>query len=703
MKAVLREISDQLHLCAALMSDPVVIRSQPHVVAAQFVSAARRIEQLQSYLVKPARAAHDRPWFDKSVLEGVSRLVNAALHRHMRPLGRGFKFPKIFERELFLEWTGRENALEREIKETNCMGGMILLYYYLYWHLMLILLNRHYHPALFDGGVRMDDEDEDTYVFDFKTEFLDKLPNKNELLNTRWLGNLSNANLTTALNSGIGAKVMVNHTPANNTITANRAPRRTHSVDFLREVLGIVMDPNDGAKDKISSELHALLAHVILRKIQMSGNVLSSFDLQDEVAKWEDMYVKFEVQSSSEKDDEKSKVVFSSCPAKVLKSPPYHKDVNEFQQRAREAAVYDYGSIPLMIDISKSLMSLASVVTCLLKGGVKEEDLLKAIAKLIIQAYQSNSDTVKKELEKDDCKNASVDDSKFHDTKYIQVALGHYRARCDISEKIALDPTTMITEFTVDHLAGAYWGARPCDLDSVNHQYYACPDLQIDPQTDSNLLSRFQKLSGDSLEFLQKIIKYFTKLHRNSLFIKNILGAMLTLTGEFKRTRVDFKVNIPRGEVYMPSSTGDCALFEGTATTCIFPRDTCTAITAEGGMPDFTESLQSIRKHLKSELGALEQYAGQIRDGHFNRYPGLSWPIKFKLGQNTGTNYAQFQRVRVLPAVTPSLNYSAHRIANTLSSMYSSPVFGARVADAPPAAGGPPPAAGGAPPAPASG
>ena len=96
MKAALKEISDQLHLCAAFMSDPHIIRFQPHVIAAQFVSAARRIEQLQGFLVKPAKAAYDRPWFDKSILDGVNRLVNATLNRHLLPLGKGFKFPQDF-------------------------------------------------------------------------------------------------------------------------------------------------------------------------------------------------------------------------------------------------------------------------------------------------------------------------------------------------------------------------------------------------------------------------------------------------------------------------------------------------------------------------------------------------------------------------------------------------------------------------------
>ena len=73
MKATLNEISDQLHLCAALMSNPHIIRTQSHVVASQFVSAARRIEQLQTYLVKPGgKLSPEKPWFDKSILSGVS-------------------------------------------------------------------------------------------------------------------------------------------------------------------------------------------------------------------------------------------------------------------------------------------------------------------------------------------------------------------------------------------------------------------------------------------------------------------------------------------------------------------------------------------------------------------------------------------------------------------------------------------------------
>ena len=42
---------------------------------------------------------------------------------------------------------------------------------------MLILLNRKYHPALFEGGVN-----DENAVLDLKTDFLDKLPKHDQLL-----------------------------------------------------------------------------------------------------------------------------------------------------------------------------------------------------------------------------------------------------------------------------------------------------------------------------------------------------------------------------------------------------------------------------------------------------------------------------------------------------------------------------------------
>ena len=52
----------------------------------------------------------------------------------------------------------------------------------------------------------------------------------------------------------------------------------------------------------------------------MSGDVLSSFHLQDDIAKWEDMYEKFEIQNASKDCDEKGCVVYAYRLAKILQS-----------------------------------------------------------------------------------------------------------------------------------------------------------------------------------------------------------------------------------------------------------------------------------------------------------------------------------------------------------------------------------------------
>ena len=80
MKPILEDICDQLRMCAALMSDPELLREQPHVVASQFKVAASRIEQLKAFLEKPTKSvSQEKPWFDKTVLDGVYRLVDATL------------------------------------------------------------------------------------------------------------------------------------------------------------------------------------------------------------------------------------------------------------------------------------------------------------------------------------------------------------------------------------------------------------------------------------------------------------------------------------------------------------------------------------------------------------------------------------------------------------------------------------------------
>ena len=162
------DIANHLHLCVALMSDPLTMRKQPGVVADHFITAMGKIEQLQGLLVVPNEPCAKHNWLGSSVLNsGVRRMVSLVLSRHMEPLR--WKYPTHLSKhdgiiesqrnaapQIFAKFEGsahspcRETKLAREIKEQNCMAALVLLYYYLHWHLLLILLNFRMHPCV--GG-----------------------------------------------------------------------------------------------------------------------------------------------------------------------------------------------------------------------------------------------------------------------------------------------------------------------------------------------------------------------------------------------------------------------------------------------------------------------------------------------------------------------------------------------------------------------
>ena len=171
MSRVEDDITQQLHLCAALMSDPLIMREQSGFVADQFLTAMQRIEQLQDLLRQPADPCARHNWLDSSIIiKGVKRMVGLVLSKHMEPLrwktpkqlreakARGDRVvegshnaaPQVFSRAFQEEGDHAcgESYMAREIKETNCIASIVLLYYYLYWHVLLITLNHINHPCI---------------------------------------------------------------------------------------------------------------------------------------------------------------------------------------------------------------------------------------------------------------------------------------------------------------------------------------------------------------------------------------------------------------------------------------------------------------------------------------------------------------------------------------------------------------------------
>ena len=81
MPSVCEQITAHMDEIAALISDPVLVRTQPELVAKKFAAAVKKVEMMQTYL--PAR---DKEGLDASVLaKGVQPLVTLTMAKLMIP------------------------------------------------------------------------------------------------------------------------------------------------------------------------------------------------------------------------------------------------------------------------------------------------------------------------------------------------------------------------------------------------------------------------------------------------------------------------------------------------------------------------------------------------------------------------------------------------------------------------------------------
>jgi len=674
MKAILLDIGSQLRLCAALMSEAELLRDQPHVVASQFKVAASRIEQLKAFLEKPAKAVSaDKPWFDKTVLEGVYKLVDVTLRRHLKPLMQGYKFPIIFQQEL-KQWNAeaREDLLIKEIKETNCVGAMVVLYYLLYWHLALILLNRRHHPACYADVVQGDDEDDG---FDFEALLLSKLPKSHDLLEYRRFG--------TGLVHGLSAQKpeaevfkseVFKASLFDRSVIKDRTTlplRHTLAVDVLRQVLVDDFTFKESGREveqstaRISQKIHSLLWTSIASKLDLFSGVISTFDLQDDVEKWEDMYRLFHVQSNAEAEGA-GFAQYAYRLVHVLKSRPYSASDDSFIDIASRAAVNDYGSVALMTDISKSFIALARLVKALLSSESDTEDVNSAIGVLMVQMYERNDKRVRDELNGHAV--ASKDETVYHSSKFIQHTPSWRRNVSSVSGVLNVQGGG--DSVVIDDIAGYYWGARPCDLDQFNHQYLACPSLEIDPRTGAKMLNRLQALGVTEKGSMHRnafAMYYLTTLHRNSLFVLSV-SKSLTKVAEILRPFIGgTKITVNTGAVLKPDPMADAAWIE-----TLMPAEFHDSIPkpppvdAKKPAPQLPFTINELQKRLNRETAALKYCIEQAKSPEFQKYPGISWPVVYG---DRESNVRVFDRVHAIPKVTPSVTESTAGLHDVLKEM----------------------------------
>lgn len=691
MKAVLDDIVAQLKLCAALMSDAELLREQAHVVAAQFRVAASRIEQLKAYLKKPSKGVSpDKPWFDEAILDGVGGLVDVTLRRHMLPLGKGFEFPKVFEKEL--KKTSKalktapgyeENLLKREIKETNCMGAMILLYYFLYWHVALVLFNFHNHPMCYVDHIQEDEEG----LIGLVDKSLGKLPRGDRLLELRILRNLIKEGETNAaeLKGRTDKECDGLYSTHEIESDANLNSRVSFAVHVWRSVLAsdFCFDKERGNSKAISNTIYSLLGFYMGNKLDLFGGVTSTFELQDDIDKWNDMDRILQVQSTSEDQSTGVYTQYAYKLVDVLKKPPYSTSLDSFKEKAYVLAVHDYGSVALMVDVAKSFIGLARVVRQLLTK-YETEAMVNIIGRMAVAVCKQYDTETQKKLQKE---NIRKDKTKHHTHKFIQFTPNSRRNACDISDSfMAKDNLKTFATCVVDDLGGYYWGAQPCDLIQHNHQYFACPSVEVDLQGNASMTGPFQALYPDDTKpgayFFA--FSHLISIHRNSLFVSLVCQSLLKFTQTLNLLWKNSTASFNTGSVIRPipkqaadrgfTFSGKLYITHELTKELIDKLPECDADELA------SISTASLRKLLQLELTTLENRVEQAKSAQFQKYPGVSWPLKFKKKEMNGTftaedNFAQFNPIHDIPRTIPSLTESADGVARAVNRMSAAAMF----------------------------
>jgi hypothetical protein len=412
-------------------------------------------------------------------------------------------------------------------------------------------------------------------------------------------------------------------------------------------------EADDATFKTISPQLHGLLGLCISAKLDLFAGAISTFDLHDDVDKWEDMYTPKNVQSMLHGDTAQ----YSYRLARVLKAQPYGTQ-ETFQNIAMPAAVYDYGCVALMVDISKSFVSLARLVKELLKPAAKLEDVYSKFVLVVAQVYERNADAkdgIHSELKK---KNEAVKDkTPHHDLKFIQHTSSWRRAAIRLQEHDTAD-LGLTGATSIDNLAGYYWGARPCGVEQFNHQYLACPTLKIDPQTDTPVLNRLQAIShkGGHVRRVGYATELLTTLHRNSLYVRSVCQTLAKMIAILKPHWGGTAIRPDAAYVLRPDPNKDLAEVHA------FDGDIDIGELPAGGAPLETKAytLADFQRRLKAETDALDASIKQARSA--TSYPGISWPVVYG-NDPRENNFRAFERVHAIPRPTPPIAESVDKAA----------------------------------------
>lgn len=653
---VLKEISNQFRVCVALMNDPHIMRHQPAVVADHFAAAMCKIEQLRRFLRKPDKA-HDH-WVDESILDvGVKKMVTAVLNKHMEPL-RTNTFPEVFARDLG-QWTDGEkhdgeNLTEREIKESNCMGAIVLLYYYLSWHVMLILLNGKAYPcwkrsALWESEL------------DFET-FFHEMPTEDDMLELHYMKHLTIP--SAAANDCIDYLpdfVMIDE-PYSSLVKNKKEELKSRKTILINAYKSVLFEGRGSPADDGWSRIHTSLdksdfnfedlsrvitSAVLQTRLTLFGNVLTTYDQQDDIQKWRDMYTDIEIQSEDfspedNDDDDDGKFrsntkVYRQRLARILKSQPYAVTPESFKENAKQAAIFDYCSAALMMDVSRAYLKLMLLIKELIGSDSDVQRIETSFLQFILNVHTKNSNIAALEEASESANNGLGTFKKF---------IKHMINQRKSITTYGIHPNAVM----VDGLAGYYWGSRPCVGEGVNHMYLAWPDIT---NPDLNVLKAVQALCVEQ----SKIPKgKFTFLHiqpavRNSLFVSTSIISLKKLLDAVKCHPA-----LPNADRKIVLSTSPY-VNDTNAFNYRTLKDSKDQWPTNNHDEEPAMNQSKALKLLNQEASELEKRIAEASG--FRKYPGVSWPVKF---DPNGKNFACFEFVRPVPKIVPSLTDSAYGV-----------------------------------------
>jgi hypothetical protein len=646
MLHIVEDITNKFQTCATLMSDPHFLRHHSPLVASAFTTAFNSIEQLQTLIPpKPEKQCEcgAQTLVDSSIINtGIKQLVSLALKKQLEPLIK--PLPRIVHKDFknFAQAPHAdtdENLVEREIKETNCMASMVLLYYYLQWHALLILINSKVKGTL----DRMEDEK--------LLETLAKLPKGSDMLEYRFIGKAfpqatgDGSAQRKAAHEGLEALHTLAPYMTNNAAerTDQFRNRKTKLVTLYRRAIEkIIGQPQPNSQFAAGDDLEHVLAEIrtefSYKGTLLFGGVFSACHVNDGTQKWEDMYKKL---SSQTQDANGKTAVYQFFLKKVLSHPPYAADPATFNANAVPLCIHDYNSSSLMVDIVKSASQLALLLTAIKNKQVA--DIPTRMFQLCSQFFAGDP-KLEFALNADDCRSDGFQHLLFKD--FIAEAHTSFRVN---NGTLPYDGTTHApNKFTVDEFPAYYSTASPVNLHNANHVYLALPGLEIDPD-DTPFFKRIQKRASGLDLSENTVTETITPLIRNSLYTQYGIASVLAL---IERTK-----NLPTLELAGEYACPAQELFQTIPTAAEYDQK-------QLKRSDITSLLQR-------ELDAYQQHLRKYAIQRPKLMPGISWPVAYNDGTNPQNNRdAAFDLVRHIPrqflGTQRELNEEVHHIGTLL-------------------------------------